>query len=109
MIFIVVKFPVRAEFSETWLEHVAEFTTATRAEAGNVFFEWSRSADEPNEYVLVEGFRDDEAGQAHVGSAHFKAAMAWMPTAVSATPKIINVTTPGDGWSQMAEISPTVG
>jgi quinol monooxygenase YgiN len=107
MIFVVVRFPVRPEFRDVWLEEVAGFTAATQAEPGNVFFDWSRSVDDPNEFVLVEGFRDDEAGSAHVNSAHFKQAMAWMPKAISATPRIINVVIPGDGWSQMAELQPT--
>jgi quinol monooxygenase YgiN len=106
MIFIVVKFPVLPERADEWLSLVKDFTTSTRAEPGNVFFEWSRSADDPNEFVLVEGFRDDEAGAAHVNSEHFKAAMALMPDLVADTPKIINVTIPGDGWSQMAEVQP---
>lgn len=106
MIFIVVKFPVLPERSDEWLSLVKDFTEATRAEPGNVFFEWSRSADDPNEYVLCEGFRDDDAGGAHVHSDHFKAAMNLMPNLVAGTPKIINVKIPGDGWSEMAEVQP---
>ncbi len=48
VIFIVVKFPVRPDRSDKWLPLVADFTTATRAEPGNIFFEWSRSVDNPN-------------------------------------------------------------
>lgn len=106
MIFIVVKFPVRPDYTDSWLSLVGDFTKATRGEPGNVFFEWSRSVEDPNEFVLVEGFADDAAGAAHVGSEHFRAAMAAMPKAISATPKIINVTIPGDGWSTMAEMQP---
>lgn len=108
MIFIVVKFPVRPERSEDWLALTADFTAATRAEPGNIFFDWSRSVDDPNEFVLVEAFRDSEAGGAHVGSAHFKEAMAVLPDAIAATPKIVNVEAPGDGWSAMAELQPRV-
>jgi quinol monooxygenase YgiN len=106
VIFIVVKFPVRPERSEEWLSLVADFTAATRAEPGNICFEWSRSVDDPNEFVLVEAFRDQEAGGAHVNSDHFKAAMASLPDAISAIPKIVNVDAPGEGWSQMAELQP---
>ncbi len=106
MIFIVVKFPVRPDRSEEWLSLVADFTTATRAEPGNIFFEWSRSVDNPNQFVLVEAFRDREAGEAHVNSDHFKTAMASMPDAISDTPEIVNVAAPGDGWTRMAELQP---
>jgi quinol monooxygenase YgiN len=106
MILIVVKFPIRPEFSDSWPVRVADFTEGTRSEPGNVFFEWSRSIEEPDTYVLVEGFRDDDAGAAHVNSAHFKSAMAWMPETISAAPKIVNVKAPVDGWAAMAELSP---
>jgi quinol monooxygenase YgiN len=106
MIFIVVKFPVRPERSDEWLSLVEDFTKATRAEPGNLFFEWSRSVEDPNEFVLVEGFADGAAGAAHVGSEHFKTAMAVLPDAISARPKIISHELPGDGWGPMGELAP---
>ena len=106
MIFIVVKFPVRPEWTEEWLARVDEFTRATRAEPGNLFFEWSRSVEDPNQFVLVEAFRDGEAGTAHVNSENFKTAMAWMPEGISDVPEIINVEVPGQTWSAMAEVAP---
>ncbi|MFC0543516.1 putative quinol monooxygenase [Kutzneria chonburiensis] len=105
MIFIVVRFTVRPEVADRWLDIVADFTAATRSEPGNVFFDWSRSVDDPNVYVLTEGFQDD-AAEAHVTSAHFQAAMAELPKAIATTPQIINVTIPQDGWSEMAELKP---
>jgi quinol monooxygenase YgiN len=106
MIFIAVKFSVRPAVVEQWLARVAPFTAATRAEPGNVFFEWSRSVERPNQFVLLEAFRDRAAGEAHVHSEHFQAAMAWMPDAISETPEIIHVEVPGDSWSTMAELQP---
>jgi quinol monooxygenase YgiN len=106
MIFIVVKFSIRPEAAEQWLARVAPFTAATRAEPGNIFFEWSRSVERPNQFVLLEAFRDREAGAVHVHSEHFKAAMALMPDMIAATPEIINVEVPGDSWSPMAELQP---
>lgn len=75
MIFIVVKFETKPEWTERWPDLVASFTAATRAEEGNLWFEWSRSLDDPAEYVLVESFRDGEAGGVHVNSDHFRQAM----------------------------------
>ena len=106
MIFIAVKFAVRPEVAEQWLSRVASFTEATRQESGNIFFEWSRSVTQPNQFVLLEAFRDREAGQVHVNSDHFKAAMAVMPDLISSTPEIIHVEAPGEGWSPMAELQP---
>jgi quinol monooxygenase YgiN len=81
-----------------------QFTTATRAETGNICFDWFRSVDDPNLYLLVEAFRDEAAGKAHVDSEHFKAAMAQLPEWLADVPEIVHVDTPGDGWSRMSEI-----
>ncbi|MGX7678117.1 putative quinol monooxygenase [Jatrophihabitans sp. DSM 45814] len=106
MIFIVVKWPIRPERSDKWLSLVEDFTAATRAEPGNLFFEWSRSTEDRNVFYVVEAFSDSEAGAAHVNSDHFKTAMSWMPDEVSATPQIVNVEVPSSGWSTMAEVQP---
>lgn len=108
MIFIAVKFSIRPEVAEQWLSHITPFTLATRAEPGNLFFEWSRSAERPHQFVLLEAFRDREAGERHVNSDHFKAAMASMPDMISETPEIIHVEAPGEGWSTMAELQPRI-
>jgi len=106
MIFIVVKFTIRPDRSDEWLSLVDDFTQATRAEQGNLFFEWSRSIDVPHQFVLCEAFRDGAAGGEHVNSEHFKAAMSWMPDVVAATPEIVNVEVPQEGWGQMGEVTP---
>ncbi|WP_017198390.1 putative quinol monooxygenase [Arthrobacter sp. M2012083] len=104
MIFIVVKFNVKPDWSERWLDLVADFTKATREEPGNLWFDWSRSVDNPNEFVLVEAFQDD-AAEAHVNSEHFKKAMADMPQALVETPKIISRQFEGSGWDRMGELT----
>lgn len=107
MILIVVKFTIRPEHGDDWLRRVHEFTEDTRAESGNLFFEWSTSVDTPHQFVLVEGFAGAEAGQRHVNSPHFKTAMAWIPSVIATTPEIINVQAPDvTGWGRMAELTP---
>jgi len=105
MILIVVKQPVRAKYADDWPALVEDFTTATRAEPGNISFDWYRSAEDPNLWVLVEVFRDADAGEAHVQSAHFKEAMAQFPRLLAGVPEIIHVDAPGDGWAPMGEAS----
>jgi quinol monooxygenase YgiN len=105
VILIVVKFKTKPEWSDRWLDLVDGFTEATRAEPGNLWFEWSRSVEDPSEFVLVEAFRDDAAG-AHVGSDHFERAMQEMPQALVETPRIVNTVIEGaDDWSRMGELS----
>lgn len=105
MIFIVVKFETKPEWTDRWPELVAPFTAATRAEAGNLWFEWSRSLGNPAEYVLVEAFRDGDAGDVHVNSDHFKRAMHELPQALTSTPKIISQTIDATGWSELGEMT----
>jgi quinol monooxygenase YgiN len=105
MIFIVVKFPVKAEYADEWPQHVAAFTAGTRAEPGNLWFEWSRAVEDPTTYVLVEAFQDGAAA-AHVNSAHFRAALDTMRPLVRRTPEIVSTTIEGaDGWSAMGELT----
>jgi quinol monooxygenase YgiN len=105
MILIVVKHPVRPQYADDWPSLVEQFTTSTRAEPGNISFDWYRSADDPNLWVLIEAFRDGEAGRSHVESAHFRAAISRLPDLLAAVPEIINVEVPGDSWARMSELS----
>lgn len=104
MIFIVVKFHVRPEWVDRWLDLVGPFTEATRAEPGNLWFDWSRSVDRPDEFVLVEAFRDGDAGSAHVTSEHFKVAMATLPQALVSTPKIVSQNVSQSDWDELGEM-----
>ncbi|MGW5669923.1 putative quinol monooxygenase [Micromonospora sp. NPDC003776] len=105
MIFITAKFRVRPEDADRWPQIAAAFTEATRAEPGCLWFDWSRSLDDPTEYVLVEAFRDDEAGAAHVQSAHFREAQRALPPHLAETPRIVNVTLPQQDWSLLGEMA----
>jgi quinol monooxygenase YgiN len=104
VIFIVVKWTPKPEYVETFPDVVADFTSATRAEPGNLFFDWSRSLENPAEYVLVEGFRDGDAGKEHVTSEHFATFVAMAPGVLASTPLIISHSIDADGWSEMGEI-----
>lgn len=104
MIFIVVKFNVKPDWSDRWLDLTRAFTEATRAEAGNLWFDWSRSVDNLNEFILVEAFEDDAAGD-HVTSSHFAQAMKDMPQALVETPQIISEQISATGWNRMGELT----
>ena len=105
MIFITAKFRVKPEFVDDWPEITRQFTQDTRAEDGCLWYDWSRSLDDPNEYVLVEAFRDPEAGAVHVGSAHFKQAQQDLPPHLVETPRIVSVEVPGTDWSKLGELA----
>src|SRR4051794_13207632 len=104
VIFITAKFRVRPEHAAQWPDLSREFTNATRAEPGNLWFDWSRSLDDPTEYVLVEAFRDEAAGEADVRPAPFKQAGATLPPYPLETPRIVSQAVDQDDWSELAEM-----
>ena len=104
MNFIAAKFRVLAEHADAWPQISRSFTEATRAEPGNLWFDWSRSLDDAQEYVLLEAFEDDAAA-AHVQSDHFARARAELPAYLEETPRIVNTTVEGTGWSELGELA----
>lgn len=104
MIIITAKFRILPEHAEAWPEISAAYTRACRAEEGCLWFDWSRSLDDPCEYVLIESFRDGEAAAAHVGSEHFKQAQETLPAYLVETPRIVNAEIPQDDWSELGEL-----
>lgn len=103
MYFIVVKYRVKPESVDAWPEIVREFTEATRAEPGNIFFDWSKSLEADNEYVLVEAFTNEGAAP-HVNSEHFARGLEAMRPHLLETPKIISRQVEGEGWEPMGEL-----
>lgn len=104
MYFIVVKYQVKPEFTDSFIQHVTPFTEATRAEEGNLWFDWSVSVENPHEFILVEAFRDDEAAATHVNSDHFAAGLETMRPLLVSTPKIVSRKVDGTDWDSMGEL-----
>jgi quinol monooxygenase YgiN len=104
MIFITARFQVRPEHADEWPRIAEDFTRATRDEPGCLFFDWSRDVEDPTQYVLVEAFRDGEAGAAHVQSEHFREAQWTLPPYLTRTPQVINVELDQDDWSLLGEM-----
>jgi quinol monooxygenase YgiN len=105
MIFITVKFQIKPEYADSWPQIAAEFTQATRSEPGCLWFDWSRSVEDQNEYVLIEAFRDGDAGAAHVQSDHFKQAVQALPPYLVRTPRIVNFEVDQGDWSLLGEMT----
>lgn len=103
MILINVRFTVTPDHADTFLDTVDAFTRATRAEEGNLWFDWYRSADDPHVFLLTEAFQDD-AGEAHVNSPHFAEGLAAIRPTLAKTPEIISRTVEGTGWDRMGEL-----
>ncbi|WP_040161021.1 putative quinol monooxygenase [Nigerium massiliense] len=104
MIAITVKWDVLPQYVDSFLDLTREFTEACRAEPGCLWFEWSKSVDNPNEFVLIEAYKDAEAGREHVESDHFKKAMATQGRYAATRPKVVSVEAEQDGWNELGEI-----
>lgn len=103
MILINVKYKVKPEKAEEFLNAVEEFTQATRNEPGNLWFEWYRDPQDPTVFLLIEGFKDD-AGEAHVNSDHFAKGLESMKPFLVETPDIVSRQVEGEGWDKMGEL-----
>jgi len=104
LIFITAKFRVQPEHADAWPAITADFTAATRAEPGCKWFEWSRSLEDPTEYVLVEAF-EDAAAEALVTSDHFRAAQRELPQHLAETPRIVSQQVDQDDWAELGEMA----
>lgn len=104
MITITVTWDVKPEYADQFMDLTREFTEACRAEPGCLWFEWSRSVDDPHRYVLLEAYRDADAGRAHVESEHFRTAMREQGRYAATRPKVISYEIPQQGWSELGEI-----
>lgn len=106
MILINIVMPIRPEKTDAWLALAHSYERDVNAEEGCLFFKFSRSLTDENEYVCIEGFRDAEAGSAHVAQPHVEKFFAAAPDLVSAQPQILYIDTPHDGFGPMGEIQP---
>jgi quinol monooxygenase YgiN len=106
VILIVLKAQIRPEKRQEWLAGVKQYTADVRSEPGNVSFDYYENGTDPNEFVIVETFRDGDAGSAHVATEHATNFFAWMPAMITEKPKINYQDIDGEAWSEMAEVSP---
>ena len=99
MIVVTARFRVRREDADRWPDLVRGLTRATRAEAGCLWFDWSRSLDDPTEYVLIEAYEDEEASTAHLRSEAFHRAERDLPPHLDETVEVVRTTTSQRGWA----------
>ena len=106
MILINIKMPIRPDKMDEWLVLADSYAKDVNSEDGCLFFQFSRSLADENEFVCIEGFKDAEAGAAHVKQPYVKRFFDTAPDLVSAQPQIIYIDTPHDGFGPMGEIQP---
>jgi quinol monooxygenase YgiN len=104
MILINLKIQIRADRRDEWLDRITKYAKACRDEPGNASFEVYESIESPNEFSIIESFKDQDAGGAHVQTEHFKDFLVWFPTVIGAAPLIINTEVEND-FAPMGEFS----
>jgi hypothetical protein len=102
--FIAAEFRVRPQHAERWPEITAEFTAATRAEAGCLWFDWSRSVDHPNEPVLIEAFVTGTPAP-RTSSPITSARRGRRCLHTWSKPRAVNMMLDQDDWSELGEMT----
>jgi quinol monooxygenase YgiN len=106
MILINIKMQIRPEKTDAWLALADSYSKDVNSEPGCLFFQFNRSLNDENEYVCIEGFKDADAGAAHVAHDYVKKFFEAAPDLVATQPQIIYIDTPHDGFGPMGEIQP---
>ncbi len=106
MILINIKFQIRPEKIDEWLALADSYARDVNSEDGCLFFQFARSLTDDNEFVCVEGFKDAEAGAAHVKHSYAQNFFETAPGLVAVQPQILYIDTPHDGFGPMGEIQP---
>ena len=104
MIFIAARFRVLAEHADAWPEITRSFTEATRAEPGNLWFDWSREPRRPAGVRPSRGV-PGRRGRAARAVRPLQAGAADLPAYLEATPRIINAQLEGTEWSELGELA----
>ena len=106
MILINIKMQIRPEKMDQWLALADAYAKDVNSEEGCLFFQFARSLTDENEFICIEGFKDANAGGAHVKQPYVKKFFEAAPDLVATQPQIIYIDTPHDGFGPMGEIQP---
>src|ERR1700749_3102876 len=106
VILINIKMQIRPEKMDQWLAVADAYAKDVNSEDGCLFFQFARSLTDDNEFVCIEGFKDADAGGAHVKQPYAKRFFELTPDLVATQPQIIYIDTPHGGFGPMGEIQP---
>jgi len=106
VILINIKMQIRPEKMDAWLALADSYAKDVNSEDGCLFFQFARSLTDDSEFVCIEGFKDADAGAAHVRQPYVKNFFELAPGLVAAQPQIIYIDAPHDGFGPMGEIQP---
>jgi len=86
MYMMIVNIPVKADEHDKFIEVTEENAKHTRKEEGAISFDLYQQADNPNEFILIEIYKNEEASKAHQESDHFKKWIEVAPPLMDGSP-----------------------
>lgn len=72
MIIIHAHIVVKEEFRESFLNDVVNLVDQSQAEEGNISYQLYEDTTKPNQFVMVEEWKDADAVTFHFNTPHFK-------------------------------------
>ncbi len=101
MLIVQVRIRVKPEFVDRFKSLTIENALQSRQEAGIVRFDLLQDAQDPNQFVLVEVYRDASAALAHKETTHYakwRDGVAEMMAEPRTSRKFLNLDPPDSGW-----------
>lgn len=92
MIKIIAKFTVKPECVDTFLSVTEGLIKCSQAEDGNITYTLNKNINADNEFVMIEGWKDQAAIDTHNNSEHFTSAIPKL-TPLLAAPLDVNLYT----------------
>lgn len=84
MIVVHAKMQIQATARTQFLEEMKTLQAASRQEQGNISYELLEHTEQPNTYIMIEVWKDQEAIAAHNASSHFQAFVSQAPQFMAA-------------------------
>ena len=95
MITLTMLWQVEPAYADDFLDLIADFTAACRAEPGCLVFEWTRCSDRPTSHTITETYRGLGALAHHAGYGHAARAIRLQSRYCTRFPRLQSVT-----WSR---------
>lgn len=84
MIVVHAKMQIQATAKTQFLEEMKTLQAASREEQGNISYELLEHTEQPNTYIMIEVWKDQEAIAQHNASSHFQAFVSQAPQFMAA-------------------------
>lgn len=84
MIVVHAKMQIQATAKEQFLAEVKTLLAASRQEEGNISYELLEHTEQPDTYIMIEVWQNQEAIEQHNASSHFQAFVSQAPQFMAA-------------------------